>query len=567
MIYGFSDAKVVYNLLNCYNLLYDQFWLPEGAKFFIYSNDRQYSIGAFTSANNKGERGDIQGFATELIHSNHIILEYYLPNHVREIGIISIADVVHGYRSVLLSEGIERGYGSSGDCQVNVNCPEGANWYMEKNAVAMIVVNGNRICTGSLVNTTSYDHQPYFLTANHCLCEYGYDAVTNPNMTSWTFFWHYESNGCSNRRSTHPSTSGAKVVANNPITDFALLKLTEDPQDKNRVTPFYLGWDRSGNPGTGGVGIHHPSGDIKKIATYNITPANNSNCMNFTYCGVNLPNNNFWRINWMKTTNGHSVTEGGSSGSPLINNDKHVIGQLFGAGKYCSNPNCANPSADIGNYGKFNVSWTGDDNPDCRRRLDCWLDPGSREPVAIDGCAAKCSGHITKTSKTYTGHNSPEEACVFNLNNVTFEDDAIAKFYAKDVIRLNGGTKAEKGAKIQFIATGCSGNTRELSIFPSNNYSDTTTQQKSFNTLQEEENFQNKAITIFPNPNSGSFTIGTTGGVDIQQVEIINLLGQVVYHVEKPQGYTINLPNGAKGTFFVRITTHTSSVVKKIIVQ
>ena len=44
------------------NLLFDKFWLPEGAKFFIYSNDRKHSIGAFTSANNQGSRNDIQGF-------------------------------------------------------------------------------------------------------------------------------------------------------------------------------------------------------------------------------------------------------------------------------------------------------------------------------------------------------------------------------------------------------------------------------------------------------------------------------------------------------------------------
>ena len=30
------------------NLLYDKFWLPEGAKFFVYSADRKQSFGAFT---------------------------------------------------------------------------------------------------------------------------------------------------------------------------------------------------------------------------------------------------------------------------------------------------------------------------------------------------------------------------------------------------------------------------------------------------------------------------------------------------------------------------------------
>ena len=49
------------------NLLYDKFWLPEGAKFFIYSENKKHSIGAFTSRNNKGTKENLRGFATGLI--------------------------------------------------------------------------------------------------------------------------------------------------------------------------------------------------------------------------------------------------------------------------------------------------------------------------------------------------------------------------------------------------------------------------------------------------------------------------------------------------------------------
>lgn len=49
------------------NLLYDKFWIPDGAKFFVYSTDRKHSIGAFTSVNNNGDRENIQGFATGLV--------------------------------------------------------------------------------------------------------------------------------------------------------------------------------------------------------------------------------------------------------------------------------------------------------------------------------------------------------------------------------------------------------------------------------------------------------------------------------------------------------------------
>ena len=162
------------------NLLYDKFWIPDGAKFWIYSSDQQHNIGAFTSVNNIGTRYEIEGFATGLVFSDQIILEYYVPNGVGDIGIISIAYVVHGYRHIRLPDTFEKsglGFGQSAWCQVNVNCPEGQIWQNEKNAIALILVNGNRHCTGFLVNTTANDNRPLFMTADHCLM--GWDAVRN----------------------------------------------------------------------------------------------------------------------------------------------------------------------------------------------------------------------------------------------------------------------------------------------------------------------------------------------------------------------------------------------------
>jgi hypothetical protein len=280
------------------NLLYDRFYIPEGAKFFIYSSDKKYSIGAFTSINNKGGRERPQGFATGLVYGDRITLEYFLPKDVTEKGVISIAYVIHGYRYIRLPENMEAGYGQSGSCQVNVNCSEGQNWQQEKNAVAMILVNGNRWCSGSLINTTANDFRPLFLTADHCLGgnanDVKHDAIGDSILSHWSFYWHYETPGCTGTSSPpFVATSGATVIANNAASDFALLRLTENPRNKTGVTPYYLGWDRSGNAGTGGVGIHHPNGDVKKIATHNQIPTTSGN---------------FWHLYWMQTTNGYSVT-------------------------------------------------------------------------------------------------------------------------------------------------------------------------------------------------------------------------------------------------------------------
>ena len=55
------------------NLLYDEFWLPDGGRLFIYNEDRSMVLGAFTSANNK----DHGKFSTGLVRGDTSILGYY----------------------------------------------------------------------------------------------------------------------------------------------------------------------------------------------------------------------------------------------------------------------------------------------------------------------------------------------------------------------------------------------------------------------------------------------------------------------------------------------------------
>jgi hypothetical protein len=424
------------------NLLYDNFHLPEEAKFFIYSSDKKHSIGAFTSINNKGTKEDPQGFATGLVYGDKVTLEYYQPKEVTDYGIISIAYVVHGYRYIYLPESSEN-ITVSGDCQVNVNCSEGQNWQNEKNAVALIIMDGNYLCSGSLLNTTANDGRPLFLTADHCLrCIY--DALGDSILNYFSFYWNYESPNCT--PTTYPtpkSTAGAVVIANNGATDFALLRLTEDPRNKSDVNTYYLGWDRTGNAGTGGVGIHHPDGDVKKIATHNISPAN-SDCMNFNYCVSYLPNNNFWKINWMVTTNGQSVTEGGSSGSPLFNNNHRVIGQLYGAG-YCPNLNCSNPSADIANYGKFSVSWDNNTNP--KRRLKDWLDPDNTGVLVLDGTS--CPTIVNFTNQTVTTNTTVTSCGDINIQNVKVKNGAKLTLIAAGEVNIISDFEVDLGSELE----------------------------------------------------------------------------------------------------------------------
>lgn len=391
------------------NLLYDKFWLPDGAKFFVYSYDKKRTLGAFTSANNKGTKDKVQGFATGLVYGDKIVLEYYEPKNVRNQGIISIAYVVQGYRYINIYNG-QKSLGASGNCNININCPEGKSWQKEKNAIALILVNGIRYCTGSLINTTANDSRPIFLTADHCLGGWAtankkYDAISDPNLDHWSFYWNYEAPSCINptEEPTIYSTVGATILANNGYSDFALLSLKEDPRSNNSIKLYYLGWDRSGDSGNGGVGIHHPNGDIKKISQYTLTPQSTVYAENSTNS-----NGTHWRLIWSK-----GVTEGGSSGSPLINSNRKVIGQLHGGYSDCISNGIYGPDKPDW-YGKFSVSWTGNGATDNRRKLQPWLDPRNTGVIVLDGKGTVPDTPADLLIRDYVGDDGEEPSYGYN---------------------------------------------------------------------------------------------------------------------------------------------------------
>ncbi|MFH2094064.1 MAG: T9SS type A sorting domain-containing protein [Bacteroidota bacterium] len=365
----------------------NEYNIPDDCRLFIYDESRSRVLGGFSSENNSTNGF----FASDFIPGDEVILEYYEPENAIQSGHFVIKDISYVYRP--LPSFITRGFGDSDPCEVNIICPEGDNWADEKHGVAKIYLRVGTeygFCSGSLVNNTDQDCKPYFLTADHC----GNGAST-ADLAWWRFYFNYDSPTCTNPTS-EPSpnyTYGSVYVASGGNggsngSDFYLINI-ERVNHFPEAWNFYLnGWDRSTTASGGGVGIHHPNGDIKKISTYSATPVS-------TTWGSAAGSH--WRVTWIATVTNHGVTEGGSSGSPLFNNSRRIIGDLTGGGSYCT----ATYYPDY--YGKFSYSWESNGTTSTKQ-LKPWLDPTSTGVVTLDGkayndCFYTRIGKIQKESK------------------------------------------------------------------------------------------------------------------------------------------------------------------------
>ena len=338
------------------SFLFDDFNIPVGGELFAYNEDMSEFKGAFNYLSNK-ESGI---FPLGVIKGSTVIFEYRATEGLKPAK-LHLSEVTHGYRPILNKWEEERGpFGNSGNCNINVNCPQGAPWQDEKRGVALITQGGFALCSGSLVNNTAEDGTPYFLTANHCL----------GNPGNWTYYFNHESSSClGSTGPTNQSISGGTLRASASSSDFALIELSATPPASYNV--FYNGWNATDIQNvSSAVSIHHPSGDVKKICFENNAPFHETLSFNGN------SNTRMWYINQWE----EGVTEPGSSGSPLFDPNGRVIGMLSGGAAACSG-NQNNGLYDF--YGRFGVAW--DLGGNTSSRLNDWLDPTNSGTELLDG--------------------------------------------------------------------------------------------------------------------------------------------------------------------------------------
>lgn len=384
------EVKLPGALATC--VFFDDFHLPAGATLHFHTPEGKYaemwSEGPITDVENNSHRrwtnGEVPG--------DELVIVYRCPVGITEQAALGMCGFGFFARHQQFQQpwSAPTSRGGSEECQVDVNCPEGDSWECEKDAVVRLRISqggGIFYCSGSMVNNTARDCRQLLLSSFHCANEVEEDE--------WPFFrvyYNYEFTECGGIQSVNRSKTGvihltdSDDMPNGQIngSDFLLVEV-EDPISSD-WEPFYAGWDATGFNGHGGVGIHHPAGDRKKISTYTNSLSNS----NAYAIGAH------WRVQWAATETNHGVTEGGSSGSPIFEENHRILGTLSGGASFCDSPY----SPDY--YGKMSYHWDGANPIPTAMRLKAFLDPAGTGEEFMDGSYVQEDGSGNVSCDVYT---------------------------------------------------------------------------------------------------------------------------------------------------------------------
>ncbi|MBC99998.1 MAG: hypothetical protein CL841_01365 [Crocinitomicaceae bacterium] len=542
------------------SLFFDNFSIPEGAEMFIYNSNKKHLIGKFNSTTNSNNILT----HTQVVEGEVITIEYFEPSYASgnlKIDIHKVGYIFRGFEDYL-EPFVEKSSTFvpkvAEFCQVDVACsPENVGWSEQIDAVVHFTYtdpNYIYVCSSSVINNTSQDCSPYILTAWHCD-----EQTANQNLNGYTWYWNYQKSSCQpNSNSSNPSkgnqtmingtvkaTSGSGTLNNPPSTnqvagsDFTLIELnTNIPSTYNA---YFAGWDRSNTLVSDGVGIHHPNGSAKKISTFN------SNLSSTSYNGGAF--NAHWEVYWDATINGHGVTEGGSSGSPIFNQDKRIVGQLSGGSSICSNPSVFSDE-----YGKFSTNWNSNGST-AGSQLEPWLDPMSLNITNLDGTYSPCGG------------NSLSCILAFNTDSIS-QGDQIDFFGASnsvtasyswnfDVNGLGGVSPSTSNNQnpagvvfntagvfdVQITVTSGQGVCTKDTLI-------TVTSNTSTN------NYEDYLKIVFPNPNKGIFNLKLSAQEfnKLGTGYIFNSIGEVVREIDlkSSNNILINLKKNSPGIYYLK---------------
>jgi lysyl endopeptidase len=288
-----------------------------------------------------------------------LVLRHEGPDGAAELGDTSfvLADVGHlGPRFLAQLDPAPESF-----CENNAACVENATCYEQtpadaaKSAVALMQwVSGAFLyaCSGGLIaDSDPATEIPYLLSANHCISRH-------PDARSLECFFQYEA-ACGvtmcPSKAGFPRTLGATIKKTNRTSDYTLLQLNQSPP----AGSVFLGWNSQPVAFTEGAELYrisHPLASPQAFSAHHVSTSA-ATCTGWP------------RGAWIYSRDVVGATQGGSSGSPVVNGSGEVVGQLSGAcgfnvGDVCDNQANATVDGAFASYYDQVAEFLGPGTPD-----------------------------------------------------------------------------------------------------------------------------------------------------------------------------------------------------------
>lgn len=378
--------------------------LDSRAELRFAGSDEPSRVVAMITGSELRKLADLHNVAwTPATDGERQIIEIYLPARIPRNAVrLQAPELSHLLTNSRNDFKIIQKIGESDTCNVDTACrigELGANFVSAKNAVAHMLftwfdkpnpdypgagqpqfLTGSFICTGTLLADSVAESQiPYFYTANHCFegSEEDFPAQDKQRVANTLLtYWKYEATACNSgvQAAKVPMTGGAAYLYSDPDTgttttngtDGMLLRLNNTPP----AGAEFAGWDSASLAASSNIiGIHHPSGDVKKVSSGR-------------QMSVDAYQN---AVAWLSGT-----TEGGSSGSGLFTADAtgyHLRGGLYGGSASCANSGSTTNTDNRDYYSRFDVVFP---------HISQWLAP-TPTFVRVNGSQPRIHGQSSAT--------------------------------------------------------------------------------------------------------------------------------------------------------------------------
>lgn len=295
--------------------------LAEDERLWVLDPQTGQSFGPFTAVDDAGE-----GLWLPTIMGDTVTLLLESPRPV--LPALEASTLSHFYESPFPKQ-------SKQTCPENADCDTRPAVQDASTGVGLMRVTrpggSTGLCSGSLLNNPDTEiFEPLFLTANHC---FGSGAGAGGVEVVWDF----RTSGCAGappNQTLLPRSRGLRFLGVSTQFDVQLIELNTVPSgDRGRT---YLGWStRAPIINEPVLGIHHPRGTTMKLSRGFVDRISS------TSFGRNQT-----RVSWDT-----GITEGGSSGSPLlfVNTGLTVTGVLSNGNQQ----SCSSDAERIDFYSSF----------------------------------------------------------------------------------------------------------------------------------------------------------------------------------------------------------------------